>query len=65
MLRNWRNRQEGQHAGSGVPAKPASAMACVADPAAEISRPRRENDRLRQERNISGKVVALFSEAPR
>jgi transposase-like protein len=41
------------------------AMPCVADPAAEISRLRRENDRLRQERDISGKAVALFSEAPR
>ena len=36
MLRNWRNRQGGPHAGSGVPAQPASAMPCVADPAAEI-----------------------------
>jgi transposase len=65
MLRNWRNRQEGQHAGSAVPAKPASAMPCVADRAAEISRLRRENDRLCMERDISGKAVALFSEAPR
>ena len=65
MLRNWRNRQGGQHAGSAVPAKPASAMSCVADPAAEISRPRRENDCPRMERDISGKAVAIFSEAPR
>ena len=65
MLRNWRNRQGGQHAGSAVPAKPVSAMPCVADRAAEISRLCRENDRLRMERDISGKAVALFSEAPR
>ena len=65
MLRNWRNRQGGQQAGSAVLAKPASAMPCVADRAAEISRLRRENDRLRMERDISGKAVALFSEAPR
>ena len=65
MLRNWRNRQGGQHAGSAVPAKPASAMSCVADQAAEISRLCRENDRLRMERDILGKAVALFSEAPR
>src|SRR4051812_31619526 len=38
MLGNWRNRQGGQPAGSGVPAQPASAMSCVADRAAEISR---------------------------
>ena len=65
MLRNWRNRQGGQQAGSAVLAKPASAMPCVADRAAEISRLCRENDRLRMERDISGKAVALFSEAPR
>src|SRR3954467_6403712 len=65
MLRNWRNRQGGQHAGSAVPAKPASGMSCVADPAAEISRLRRENDCPRMKRDISGKAVALFSEAPR
>ena len=65
MLRNWRNRQGGQHAGSAVLAKPASAMPCVADPAAEISRLRRENYCPRMERDISGKAVAIFSEAPR
>ena len=65
MLRNWRNRQGGQHAGSAVPAKPASAMPCVADRAAEISRLCRENYWLRMERDISGKAAALFSEAPR
>ena len=60
MLRNWRKRQGGQHAGSGVPAQPASAMPCVADPAAEISRLRRENDRPRMERDVSGKAVVLL-----
>src|SRR6476660_767343 len=64
MLRNWRNRQGGQHVGSAVPAKPASAMSCVGDRAAEISRPRRENYCPRMERDVSGKAVALFSEAP-
>jgi transposase len=52
MLRNWRNRQGGQHAGSAVSAKPASGTSSVPDPAAEISRLRRENDRLRMERDI-------------
>jgi transposase-like protein len=36
-----------------------------ADPAAEISRLRRENDRLRTERDILKKAVAIFSEPPR
>ncbi len=49
MLRNWRNRQGKQNAG---PAKPASATPSVPDLAAEISRLRRENDRLRMERDI-------------
>ena len=65
MLRNWRNRQGGQNAGSAVPPKSASAMPSVPDPAAEISRLRRENDRLRMERDILKKTVAIFSEPPR
>src|SRR3954470_3889488 len=52
MLRNWRNRQGGQNAGSAVPAKPASAVPSVPDQAEELSRLRRENDRLRMERDI-------------
>src|SRR3954470_15037860 len=65
MLRNWRNRQGGGSVGSAVPLKPTSARSCVADPAVEISRLRRENDRLRMERDILKKAVAIFSEAPR
>src|SRR4051794_34143945 len=65
MLRHWRNRQGAQNAGSAVPAKPALAVPCVADPAAEISRLRRENDRLRIEHDILKKAVAIFSEPPR
>src|SRR3954449_11686992 len=52
MLRNWRNRQGGQNAGPAVPSKPALATPSVPDPAVEISRLRRENDRLRMERDI-------------
>ena len=65
MLRNWRNRQVGQNAGPAVSPKPASATPSVADPAAEISRLRRENDRLRMERDILKKTVAIFSEPPK
>jgi transposase len=65
MLRNWRNRQGGQNAGSAVPPNPASTTPSVPDPAAEISRLRRENDRLRMERDILKKAVAIFSEPPR
>ena len=46
MLRNWRNRRERRDAGA------AAALPSIPDPAAEISRLRRENDRLRLERDI-------------
>jgi transposase len=66
MLRNWRNRGVGQHAGPALrPNTPASTPHSAADPAAEISRLRRENDRLRMERDILKKTVAIFSEPPR
>src|SRR3954451_17077883 len=68
MLRNWRNRSirgHGGHAGSAPHPIAASAPPSVPDPAAEISRLRRENDRLRMERDILKKTVAIFSEPPR
>ena len=65
MLRNWRNRREGRNAGSAPHPRPISAAPSVPDPAAEISRLRRENDRLRMERDILKKAVAIFSEPPR
>ena len=65
MLRNWRNRREGGNARSAPQARPALAAPFVPDPATEISRLRRENDRLRMERDILKKAVAIFSEAPR
>jgi len=40
----------------------ASAPHSAPDPAVEISRLRRENDRLRMERDILKKTVAIFSE---
>ena len=52
MLRNWRNGIGGREAGSARHPIPASAPHSVPDPAAEITRLRRENDRLRMERDI-------------
>jgi transposase len=52
-------------AGSALRPIPASAPHFVPDLAAEISRLRRENDRLRMERDILKKAVAIFSEPPR
>ena len=65
MLRNWRNGGEGRNAGAARHPIPASAPHSVPDPALEISRLRRENDRLRMERDILKKAVAIFSEPPR
>jgi transposase len=63
MLRNWRNRQGGGNTGAAVTPKPAPHS--VPDPAVEISRLRRENERLRMERDILKKAMAIFSEVPR
>jgi transposase len=65
MLRNWRNGSGGRDAGSARHPIPAAAPHSAVDPAAEISRLRRENDRLRMERDILKKAVAIFSEPPR
>ena len=65
MLRNWRNRSEGRNAGSALRPIPAPASHSAPDSGSEISRLRRENDRLRMERDILKKAVAIFSEPPR
>ena len=62
MLRNWRS---GGRNAALRPNTLGSAPHCVPDPAAEISRLRRENDRLRMERDILKKTVAIFSEPPK
>jgi transposase len=60
MLRNWRNGSEGREAGSARHPIPASTPHPAPDPAAEISRLRRENDRLRTERDILKNVSWAF-----
>ena len=65
MLRNWRNGSGGRDAGPALRPIPASAPHSASDLATEISRLRRENDRLRMERDILKKAVAIFSEPPR
>lgn len=65
MLRNWRTRREGGNARSAPHRQSAAGAALVPDPAAQVSRLHRENDRLRMERDILKKAVAIFSEPPR
>src|SRR5437763_10194024 len=64
MLRNWRNRSDGRGAGTALHSN-TSASTSSPDRTAEIARLRRENDRLRMERDILKKAVAIFSEPPR
>ena len=59
MLRNWRNGSGGRDAGSARRPIPAAAPHPAPDPA-EISRLRRENDRLRMERDILKNVSWAF-----
>ena len=59
MLRNWRNRGAERHSGSAL--HPASVSVAPSDPAAEIARLRRENDRLRVERDILKKGIIYFT----
>ena len=64
MLRSWRNKGDGGHAGS--PRRPNTQAAIPhagADLAAENARLRRENERLRMEREILKKTRHIFSEA--
>ena len=66
MLRSWRNRGDGEHAGSPRRSHTQAAIPPAgADLAAENARLRRENERLRMEREILKKTLRIFSEAPR
>src|SRR3954467_13784932 len=56
MLRNWRNRSDGQKARATLRPITSSAPHSATDPASEVSRLRRENDRLRMERDILKKA---------
>jgi transposase len=65
MLRNGRHRRAGGDARSAPHRQLAAGVPSVPDPAVELSRLRRENDRLRLERDILKKAVAIFSQPPR
>ena len=68
MLRNWRNAVLRVPAGvsqrrNTQAVSPQAGM--PGDPSAEIARLRREVERLRMEREILKKTVAIFSEPPK
>lgn len=67
MLRNWRNAAGVPAAASSLPTK--RAMPPLAggpdERSAEIARLHREVERLRMERDILKKTVAIFSEPPK
>ncbi len=68
MLRNWRNAVLGVPA--GIPQRRntqavAPQAGTPGDPSGEIVRLRREVERLRMERDILKKTVAIFSEPPK
>lgn len=65
MLRNWRRREATSGGPPQRPIKPAAAAQAVGDRSAEIARLKRENERLRTERDIPKKTVCIFSEPPK
>jgi transposase len=68
MLRKWRKAVVGVPA--GAPRRPNTQAVTpqaggTTDQAAEIARLKRENERLRMERDILKKTVVIFSEPPK
>ena len=67
ILRNWR-KAVGGPAGASLPPKMQAMPAQAGNPgeqSAEITRLKREVERLRMERDILKKTVAIFSEPPK
>jgi len=62
MLRNWRRRVGGTGGPSSLPNKQAAAPLSTGDQSAEITRLKRELERVRMERDILKKTVSIFSE---
>jgi transposase len=65
MLRHWRRRQSTPGGTAALSSKQTASPLGSADQAAEIARLRKENDRLRMERDILKKTVSIFSEPPK
>lgn len=69
MLRSWRATAHGTaprtQTGAAASASAIPRLPSPAEQAAEIARLKRELDRVRQEREVLKKAIAIFSEAPR
>lgn len=65
MLRHWRRRQADPGGAPQLPTKQAAAPLGHGEAAAEIARLKKENERLRMERDILKKTVSIFSDHPR
>ncbi len=62
VLRRWVEKLAGGHEPTAAPRRPMTQAALPsADQAAEIARLRRENERLRMERDILKKSIAIFA----
>ncbi len=65
LLRRWQRKLEARQArAAGVKASPAVAASLIVEQE-EIRKLKRENERLRMERDILKKAVAIFSETPK
>jgi len=65
MLRTWRAVVRGGTARSRATVSTISPMPSPADQASEITRLRRELDRMRLERDVLKKAIGIFAEVPR
>lgn len=61
MLRNWRRKTTRPEGPPQLSNKQAAAALAAGDPLAEITRLKRENERLRMERDILKKTVSILS----
>ncbi len=65
LLRRWRRKLEVRQARAGGVSPSGTVAASVLVEQEEIRKLKRENERLRMERDILKKAVAIFSETPK
>jgi transposase len=65
LLRRWRRKREARQARAAGAKSSVTVAASVVVDQEEIRKLKRENERLRMERDILKKAVAIFSETPK